>query len=75
MTKILIIDKIPISRYYKKAIRTRLPPNVEALFYCLWVGSKLFNFDFCTGFFERLLQRFSFLFGDAFLNGLGCTVN
>ena len=75
MTKILIIDKIPISRYYKTAIRTRLPPDVEALFYCLRVGSKLFNFDFSTSFFEGFLQRLSFVFGDAFLDSLRCAVN
>ena len=75
LTKILIIHKIPISRYYKTAIRTRLPPDVEALFSCLGSGSKLFNFDFSAGLFEGFLQRFSFVFGDTFLNGLRCTVN
>ena len=75
LTKILIITKIPISRYYKTAIRTRLPPSVEALFYCLRYEPKLFNFYFSTGFFERFLQRLSFIFGDAFLDSLGCAVN
>jgi len=36
---------------------------------------KLVEFDLSANFFEGFLQRLSFVFGNAFLNGLGSTVN
>ena len=36
---------------------------------------KLLNFYFSTGFLELLLQRLSLIFGYAFFQGLGSTVN
>src|SRR5699024_11374424 len=35
----------------------------------------LLEFDFCASFFQLLLSFFGIFFGNAFLNGLGCTVN
>ena len=45
------------------------------MFFCLGFRVKLFNLNLGTSLFKRFLEGLGLLFGDAFLDGLGGTVN